>query len=220
MTLRLSRGEYWLLANAVEHGLPLPLLTAPEWVPGGTMDTIDIALNRQGHGLEFQALLRTLDGLRHKGWIAFGRTFRCEPIPACGADRIAAFLRERIRFDKATFYYLTPNGGAAWEAFARPRWDRYIEHGHEFPDDDSPFERLTTIEASEWQWLDRYLMAQAAEQTIEPGSLTLAELRPWQATYWKTLPFGLRCTFRSMEHPVLRNVTHSSRMRESWCEWR
>lgn len=69
MTLRLSRGEFWLLANAVEHGLPLPLLAMPEWVPGGTMNAIDIALNRQGHGLALPSLIETLLQLSRNGWV-------------------------------------------------------------------------------------------------------------------------------------------------------
>jgi len=35
MTLRLSRGEFWLLANAVDHGLSLRMRTMPQtsWHP-------------------------------------------------------------------------------------------------------------------------------------------------------------------------------------------
>src|SRR5687768_13834175 len=135
MTIRLSRGEFWLLANVVEHALPLPLLAMPEWAPGGTMDTIDIVLNRQGHGLEFAALAETLSRMSMAGWIEFGRTFRCEPIPRPGIDEIVNFLGEQTRFDKASFYHLTGKGGKAWEAFARPEWNKYIHHHFDFVDD-------------------------------------------------------------------------------------
>lgn len=56
--------------------------------------------------------------------------------------------------------------------------------------------RMTTIETADWKTLDKYLRALAEEQVIEAGSIVLSELRPWQATYRKTLPSGLRCTFR------------------------
>lgn len=222
MTQRLSRGEFWLLAAAVEYGIPLPVLALPEWVPGGSMDTIDIALNRQGHGLAFAALVDTLMQSKRNGWIEFGRPFRNEsaPISDSDADEIAAFLRERGRGLETVHYWLNADGGAVWESFARPQWDRFIEQGTEYPEDGSPFERMTTIETSDWQWLDKYLRSQTSEQVVEAGSITLAELRPWQATYWKTLSFGLRCTFRSTEHRLHSCNTTDSRLRESWREWR
>lgn len=222
MTLRLSRGEFWLLATAVEYSIPLPHLALPEWVPGGTMDTIDIILNRQGHGLGFQALVDTLAQSRRNGWIEFGRPFpgKLAPVSDPDADEVAALLRERGRGLETAHYWLTADGGAAWESFARPRWNRYVIDSCEFPEDGSTFERMTTIETSDWQWLDRYLRTQASEQVVEAGSITLTELRPWQATYWKTLPFGLRCTFRSTEHRLPGPVPAPSRLRESWREWR
>jgi hypothetical protein len=220
MTLRLSRGEFWLLANAVEHGLPLPLLTMPEWVPGGTNNAIDVVLNRQGHGLGFESLLETLAQMARNDWIRFGRTFRDDPISCPDTKEIDVFLRERVRFDQAVFYWLTAAGGAAWEAFARPEWRRYIEHNHDYADDAASCARMTTIETSNWKQLDKYLRALAGEQVIEAGSIVLSELRPWQATYWKTLPFGLRCTFRSNETRSRDYLTGPQRMREAWCEWR
>lgn len=221
MTLRLSRGEFWLLANAVEHGLPLPLLTLPEWVSGGTdINTIDIVLNRQGHGLGFEALRDTLAQMARNGWIQFSRTFRDNPISCPNAEEIAVLLRERGRFDEAVFYRLTAAGGAAWEAFARPEWHRYIEHSHEYPDDDSSCMQMTTIETADWKTLDKYLRALAGEEVIEAGSIVLSELRPWHATYWKTLPFGLRCTFRSSERRSSDHRANPQRTHDAWCEWR
>lgn len=222
MTQRFNRGEFWLLASSVEYSIPLPLLALPEWVPGGTMNTIDICLNRQGHGLGFQALVDTLLQARRNGWIEFGRPFMGDSVPLSepDADEIAAFLRERGRGLDTVHYWLTTEGGAAWESFARPQWHRYLVSSCQFPEDGSTFERSHTIETLDWQWLDKYLRAQAAEQVVEAGSMTLDELRPWQATYWKTLPFGLRCTFRSAEHRLHGHVPDSSRFRTSWCEWR
>lgn len=222
MTHRLSRGEFWLLATAVEYSIPLPLLVLPEWVPGGSMGTIDIILNRQGHGLDFRTLVDTLVQSSRSGWIEFDRPFQDESVLISdpGADEIAAFLRERLRGLDCVHYGLTADGGAVWESFARPQWERYIGHSYDYPDDDSTFERRTTIETLNWQTLDKYLRAQTAEQVVEAGSITLAELRPWQPTYWKTLPFGLRCTFRSTEQRPPGHVSDSSRLRESWCEWR
>lgn len=222
MTQRLNRGEFWLLACAVEYSIPLPLLALPEWVPGGTMDTIDICLNRQGHGLDFQRLVDTLLQLLRDGWIELGRPFANEPEPLSNlaGDEIAAFLRERCAARARVFYWLTAQGGAVWESFARPQWERFLASSCEFPEDGSTFEQRHTVETSDWQWLDKYLRAQAVEQVVEAGSMTLEELRPWQATYWKTLPFGLRCTFRSAEHRLHGHVPDSSRFHTSWCEWR
>ena len=57
--------------------------------------------------------------------------------------------------------------------------ERYIGHSHDYPDDDSTFERRTTIETLELA--DARINtsgAQTAEQVVEAGSITLAELRP------------------------------------------
>lgn len=80
------------------------MLTLPEWVPGGTdLNTIDIVLNRQGHGLGFESLRDTLAHMARNGWIQFSRTFRDNPISCPNAEEIAVLLRERGRFDDAVF---------------------------------------------------------------------------------------------------------------------
>ena len=217
MTLRLSRGEFWLLANAVDHGLPLPMLTLPQWTPGTrSMDTLDLVLNRQAHGLNLQSLIEALLHASRNDWVEFGRRGNERWIHP-SADDLATWLGKKGAFGDGVYYWLTAEGGAAWESFARPEWSLFIDH--EFDEGEDGI-RTTTVTTCDWKQLDRYLEAVAREEAIEPGTMTLAELRPWQATYWKTLPFGLQCTFKSTERRLFDHPQRSWQLRERWCEWR
>lgn len=223
MTLRLSRGEFWLLANAVDHGLSLPMLTLPQWTPGMTgirsTDTLDVVLNRQAHGLAVPSLVEALLQLSRSGWVEFGRQGG-ERIGRPSADELRAFLDEPGKFFNGVYYSLTPDGGAAWESFAHPEWSLFIEHESQSFDEDEDDVQTTTVRTCDWKRLGKYLEAVAREEAIEPGTMTLAELRPWQATYWKTLPFGLECSFKSRERRSPDCPERPWRIRERWCEWR
>lgn len=72
MSVRLTRGEYWLLTQAVRFKLPLSLIALPEGPPWD-VNTIDMALNCQGHGMGFDELAQTLHELAERGWIALQR---------------------------------------------------------------------------------------------------------------------------------------------------
>ena len=220
MTLRLSRGEFWLLANAVDHGLSLRMLTMPQWAPGiRSSDTLDAVLNRQAHGLALEALVDTLLQLSRNGWVEFGRQGSGQNVRP-SADDLASFLNERGAFRDGVYCWLTTQGGAAWESFARPEWSLFIEHESQSFDEDDDDIQTTTIRACDWKRLGRYLEAVAREEAIEPGTMTLAELRPWQATYWKTLPFGLECSFKSKDRRSPDCPKRPWQIRERWCEWR
>lgn len=65
---RLTCGEYWLLVQAVEYKLPLPLLALSEGPPWNVA-TIDQSLNREGHGMTFDELAQSLHDLARIGWI-------------------------------------------------------------------------------------------------------------------------------------------------------
>ena len=97
------------------------------------------------------------------------------------------------------------------------QWE-YIGHNHDYPDDDSTFRRGRLSKTLNWQTLDK-CFARAKPPVVVEAARSRSRVRPWQPTYWKTLPFGLRCTFRSTEHLPGRTLD-SSRFRERWREWR
>ena len=162
------------------------------------------------------SLIEDLLQLTRNGWVVFGRPGR-ERYVRPSADDLATFLGEKGVFRDRVYYWLTTRGGAAWESFARPEWSLFIDHGFDEGEDGM---RTTTVTTCDWKQLDRYLESVAREEAIEPGTMTLAELRPWQATYWKTLPFGLQCTFKSTERRLVDHPRRSWQLRERWCEWR
>ena len=213
MTPCLDRGEYWLLTNAVEYGLPLRVLTLPEWPQDDPYTaTIDIVLNKRGHGLDRYELARTLYRLSERGWIALSRDFRRQ-IPAYpGQSEMQRILDEKGLFDEGVYYKLTARGGEIWESFARPEWDRYISRNDESDEDPTISEVIGFSEKS----LKRYMASIAHETPIEAGSEIYDELRSWHATYWRRCPpvsavaivvttrswrLPMRCLLRTFHHP-------------------
>lgn len=209
---RLNRGEYWLLSEAVEFRFPLRTLTLPEGPPWDG-PTIDVTLNHEGHGLSLNQLSRTLLRMANLGWIEFSRGIGSDRHLLATPDhaRIREWLGETGTFIDGVYYALTAAGGHVWEKFARPDWDRYI--AHESDSEDGSVEIVTATE----KLLHKYLQAVATEVTIDPESVQIAEIQPWQLTYWKSLPCGVRCTFRGTELPY--QPPKSQWWRERWCRW-
>lgn len=85
---------------------------------------------------------------------------------------------------------LTSRGGAEWESQAKPAWDRFIEWG--FSGDDEG-RRWLFSEAQTDQVAKAVISAlEATGQRDALANARRTELVPWQATYWKALPNGVR----------------------------
>lgn len=223
MTLRLSRGEYWLLTNAVEYGLPLRMLMLPEWPQDDPhAATIDVVLNKRGHGLDPDELAEILHDMLEHGWITLSKhVLQRTPLYPDRAE-MRRILDEKGRFHDGVFYHLTQEGGAAWESFARPEWDRYITHDGESHEDST----IGEVIASSGRVLKRYMASLERETPIDTESTAYDELRPWQATYWKILPTGFRCRYRSQRVEPTPPGTLPSLyfpstdwLRSRWCPW-
>lgn len=219
MSPRLDRGEYWLLANAVEYGLPLGVLTLPEWPRSDGRATIDVVLNKRGHGLGTARLAGTLLRMLQRSWIELSRNQ--QPISLPDRDEMLRLLAERgRRFDETAHYALTPEGGSIWEAFARPDWDRYITHSFDLGGPESDETELHEAIAADPKLLKRYVGAVAHETPIDAGSEVFSEFNPWEATYWKSLPAGFRCLFRVRRNePAAYRPPGSQWLRDRWCPW-
>ena len=180
MTMRLSRCEYWLLENAVEHPIPTPWLTA---------DNLETCLNKKGHGVSNEEVTRSVTELVTQGLI--------EIIPPAvdSASRTLALpedsaLHELLQREQ---YQLTPEGGAAWERFARPDWNMYVRFEGMSDENGNEQARVETADlalAEEYVTGLHYTGYSVASETLRQSRLS-----PWHPTYWKTLEVGSRLSF-------------------------
>lgn len=220
MNPRLSRGEYWLLSTVVELAYPLPVLGLPDETDDPRSVTIGHALNRQGHRLSMTALTRTLDRLHRRGWIRF-RLFDHTVLDPTTVE-IAAAVQKRGLYWEGMYYELTHEGGAIWEAFTRPLWHRYIDDidvDEEGDAEDAAGEKAIVVCGSR-RAMNDYRDAIGLEKLIVAGSETVDEIAPWNATYWKTLPVGIRWSFRYRPLAFQRGAYASNGVRRRWiAEW-
>ena len=92
-------------------------------------------------------------------------------------------------------YYLTPQGGARWEAMAHPDWNKFsiVNFLGQFPYEEGFLGTQREI-IEQLLALDRLFFM----YKHIPGSEKWNVLKPWEATYWKTLPRGyyVSCEFQ------------------------
>lgn len=197
MEPRLSRAEYWILETVAEAQVPL------HWL-GSESNFIQV-LNKAGHGLDRAGIAAALEQMFEAGWLYVlaqsGREFA--PTRSQIERQLAA---HDLAHDDWVHYGLTALGGAAWEAFACPRWERFVDETFYDPDHD-PQDRAVMIGA------DRMLVYHRFEWMCNVGfhpycglrplakSAQWETLRPWQATYWKELPWGYRLEYEFVPHP-------------------
>jgi hypothetical protein len=92
-------------------------------------------------------------------------------------------------------YYLTPQGGARWEAMAHPDWNKFfiVNFLGQFPYEEGFLGTQREI-LEQLLALDRLILM----YEHIPGTKKWNILEPWEATYWKTLPRGyhVSCEFQ------------------------
>lgn len=192
--------ELWLLTAAVESFCPLSWLIS---------DTLEAVFNRPGHGLCRDALITTLLELFNRGDIVAEQSMDgARGHPFCPShSAIERAFDTTMDLD----YGLTPQGGRYWESLVHPSWQR--------------FWTFATYPESEVSWLREIVGADAirTEHAFEllhvyeafvPASLKREELRPWQATYWKSLPTGYRVTYQY----VPESDNDSAIIKPAWVE--
>ena len=102
-------------------------------------------------------------------------------------------LLRGIDADEDVTYGLTPKGGGAWEALAKPNWAAYVSWRTAY--DRNGIVGESEIEASSETRLTEHLAAlEQAGYEVIPGTEKRANLKPWPVFYWKTLSEGLRLT--------------------------
>ena len=104
---------------------------------------------------------------------------------------------------------LTDRGGSEWECLCTPRWDDFVNlylMSGAGEDEEVCIESLSRDKN-----LEAYAYIKSSDYIIIPSSEKWLTLSPWEATYWKTFPTGLRLTLRG------RNAAPSEmRSNKSW----
>lgn len=199
MNPRLTRGEFWLLNAVVEYCVPISWLKRGS--PGGKWNLLS------DHDLEREALVQTLVRMAEHGWITGHRSLSpvpgqkyedARPLPM-SREHIERALDEPDRYGERgwwrAYLELTPAGGAVWEAFASPRWERYLDECAELPEgyDEETHRSICGVSR---QRIERFMrLREKHGEFIHWGSCQWDILSPWQATHWKTLPVGYRVTY-------------------------
>jgi len=221
MEPRFTRGEYWLLEIAVEH----------EWSISGLIDReLELHLNKKGHGLTRASLLETLYRLLSSGLIyaknevdGFISTY----------EQIECALNEppmrvfSAGEKKHTSYGLTQEGGAQWEAFAAPDWEKYVDGGETFSDEDEDEYGIWELICADKEWLERYVESICFHQRLEVSleSVEWDYVAPWEVTYWKQLEGAHILRFQAQDKSETEDYQGSPPSspewhRGLWCVWR
>ncbi|RKG54109.1 hypothetical protein D7X30_29415 [Corallococcus sp. AB011P] len=183
LAMRIDRRSFWFLDAVVELRENLAVLGSPN---------IEVITNRRPHGLEARELAPMLASLCEAGLIrvkhsetdALARTLpeieSALAMSSCAPGRYSGF-----------WYGLTPEGGAVWESLTRPDWSRYSKGWSD--GDEHCFEAGGHELAGE----EFAREASRPSRVLVPGSAVWTVMRPWSATYWKTVPVGFQVRYRS-----------------------
>ena len=177
----MDADEYWLLDSVVESRDSLAMLVSKD---------VETAFNKRSHGLTRAQLINVLERLfLYRDLLAYRRE---KSVPK------EFFIPTRTEIEEAfsgrvrCFYGLTSQGGARWEEFSQPHWERYI-HDSVYAEP-----REGEIIGSDQDLVEQYdsLSRYDSDISVVPGSKHWDVLRPWQATYWKELPVGHRLRYK------------------------
>ena len=220
MEPRFTRGEYFLLEIVVEY----------EWSISGLIDNeLELHLNKQGHGLTRASLLESLYRLLSSGLIyaknevdGFISTY--EQIECALNEPPGRIAPAGVR--KHTSYGLTQEGGAQWEAFAAPDWEKYVEAGETFSDEDEYENGIWEVICADKEWLERYFESMCFYHQLEVSlaSVEWDYIAPWDATYWKQLDGAYSVRFQARDKNE-ENAEPSpppslEYFYDAWCAWR
>ena len=246
MEPRFTRGEYWLLETVVEHEFEVCALIDSNF---------ESFWNKKGHGLTRTSLVETFYQLLSSGLIyadsKMGGSISTK-------EQIELALEQRVPWDthhvfispdgdieiapdeskpprtepvdvrKITSYGLTQEGGAQWEAFAAPDWQKYIA-GSSRPEDEEGEYEMWELMCGDKNWLDAYMASMCFYQQMEVilESVEWDYVTPWQATYWKRLDGGHRVRCQRRDKSERENFEPSpyafpdvGYFGRAWCAWR
>jgi hypothetical protein len=223
MEPRLDRAQFWILSGLATYLLPLNVIGLPDESDTEIHSTMPLALNRRGPGVPVAALARTIVSMLRCDWVEIipGVRERIDDVRNMTPRRVERELLRRGAFSDGPFLGLTATGGATWERFARPRWDRFVDDGSVLREDlpDAWQREVITLDGA---FLQRYMGALREQEEITPRSESYDVLEDWQPTYWKPAGRGYRCVFieRERDTPSIVDRGEAAWLRKLWCEWR
>lgn len=212
----MEKAAYWFLDAVVEYKLPIRTLARPNLAE---------VLNRPSHGLDSQSLCALLLQLVQQDYLVIYqyRPREDKEIPFMPSRRDLEQELNLLENNRQNYliYGLSPVGGAQWETLSSTRWDRYITASYGV----DPYE--AEMIAQDRQLVQRYFELQhyisSSAEAVVPESLQWDTLRPWEATYWKTLPKASRLRF--YYYPHTEDMEVSATPAWAWeqfcemCEW-
>ena len=211
MILNDDQAIFWLLDIVIEHVTSLDnLLPDP-----GDPNSFYGLFNRAPPGLEEPRLLALLQALFDAGalctwrrdenpWEPDGDDFTPSPAEIALALRARPTPRTGDALVPGRLWYgLTESGGARWESYAKPDWDRYVAQ-EEWIDDIPP--TAPALPATRLQQVQRIAGNEALGEAllqndiakyriVDPTTIQRDTLEPWNATYWKRLVRGYRTRY-------------------------
>lgn len=226
MTLSFTRAEYWLLEAAVEECLPIAGLSDGQAAG---------QVNKTDHGVTQAEMIEALDRLFTDGLI-IGEQYQSFWSPCrrkyqlTRAEIETELKRPSYSTDGVSdgygplsvYYWLTAQGGAAWEAFARPDWDHFMDGFGSCAEEEDGSKCVQATCPSKFL-LERYLAgAHWLGFEIDPDAAVWDTIRPWEATYWKELPLAhhVQCPIIRYTESVWRNMPHEYQRLNRWYRWR
>lgn len=219
MEPRFTRGEYWLLETVVEQKWEICALIWSE---------LEIVLNKKGHGLTRASLVETFHRLLSSGLIyakneATGFISTPEQIERA-LDEIESRRVDPVNEKEFTYYGLTQEGGAQWEAFAAPDWRKYIDGGFHFPEESEYEYEIWEVIGVDKSRVEKWIESTCSHVNTEVilASVEWDYIAPWQATYWKQLEGAYRVRFQGQEDTQEYSTPPSSvaYFDSIWYAWR
>lgn len=219
MEPRFTRGEYWLLETVVDSIFPVSDLMDSDF---------EVSLNKKGHGLTRGALIETLHRLISWGLIfaeseAGGLILTPQQIE--GALNEPSWDVAPIDHGRITYYGLTPESGAHWEAFAAPDWQKYIDTTSRLTDNREGI--IWEVICADKTWLEEYFESKCFYEPAEVSLKSVAwdYIAPWDAMYWKQLEGGHRVRFQEPDETEAQDakwypLPKPEWYRSLWCAWR
>lgn len=93
-------------------------------------------------------------------------------------------------------YWLTPSGAEAWEQFARPDWDRYIDESYPSEDSSGRPRKTGLVTSARRECVEDFLrQAHHLGFVVDHDTVHWTEIRPFEVRYWKSLPVGHQAEF-------------------------
>lgn len=186
----LSSDELWLTHWAVLCPIAVKYLFDP--------NDIRYVLHSDPVGLNPRELVRTLQRMQEQGLVEVARAGNvADPDTRWHGTSvgISPDLWERSGSvpseSDGLWYRLTSQGGAAWERYARPRWDRFVAHSDRVERGQvTTKRRWNRVRSASRQRLDQIVEYRKKKiwASVEPCDERRGIERPFRATYWKELP--------------------------------